>query len=57
MNIKFKQKLNQRIMDRNATNKLLQQAKISKSDEFYTQLSDMWFLMSLKLNYYINNHD
>ena len=28
-------------MTRNATNKLLQQAKKSKSDEFYTQLSDI----------------
>jgi hypothetical protein len=28
-------------MARNATNKLLQQAKKSKSDEFYTQLSDI----------------
>lgn len=28
-------------MGRNATNKLLQQAKKSKSDEFYTQLSDI----------------
>ena len=28
-------------MARNATNKLLQKAKVSKSDEFYTQLSDI----------------
>ena len=28
-------------MARNATNKLLQKAKESKSDEFYTQLSDI----------------
>ena len=28
-------------MARNATNKLLQKAKKSKSDEFYTQLSDI----------------
>lgn len=28
-------------MARNATNKLLQEAKKSKSDEFYTQLSDI----------------
>ena len=28
-------------MTRNATNKLLQQAKKSKSDEFYTQLADI----------------
>ena len=28
-------------MARNATNKILQKAKTSKSDEFYTQLSDI----------------
>ena len=28
-------------MSRNATNKLLQKAKKAKSDEFYTQLSDI----------------
>lgn len=38
-------------MARNATNKLLQQAKKSKSDEFYTQLSDI----ESELQHY-NNH-
>lgn len=38
-------------MARNATNKLLQEAKKSKSDEFYTQLSDI----ESELQYYKNN--
>lgn len=38
-------------MARNATNKLLQEAKKSKSDEFYTQLSDI----ESELKYYKNH--
>jgi Adenine-specific methyltransferase EcoRI len=40
-NCSIKSQKNKAIMARNATNKLLQQAKKSKSDEFYTQLSDI----------------
>ena len=38
-------------MVRNATNKLLQKAKESKSDEFYTQFSDI----ESELQYYKNH--
>ena len=41
-------------MARNATNKLLQKAKKSKSDEFYTQLSDIERELQHYKNHFIN---